>query len=47
MYHHILAENTSITKQDIETYIDLWNWKELAENPKVKKGNNFNVVTKR
>lgn len=35
MYHHILAENTSITKQDIETYKDLWNWKELAENPKV------------
>lgn len=35
MYHHILTENTSISKQDIETYIDLWNWKELAENPKV------------
>jgi len=35
MYHHILAENTSISKQDIETYKDLWNWKELAENPKV------------
>jgi hypothetical protein len=35
MYHHILAENTSISKQDIETYKDLWNWKELAKNPKV------------
>lgn len=35
MYHHVLAENTSIIKQDIETYIDLWNWKELAENTKV------------
>ena len=35
MYHHILAENISITSQDIETYINLWNWKELAENPKV------------
>lgn len=35
MYHHILSEETSITVQDIETYIDLWNWKELAENPKV------------
>lgn len=35
MYHHILIENTSITKQDIETYKDLWNWKELAVNPKV------------
>lgn len=35
MYHHILTENPSITTQDIETYKDLWNWKELAENPKV------------
>jgi len=35
MYHYILAEKTSITTQDIETYIDLWNWKELAENSKV------------
>lgn len=35
MYHHILTENTSITKQDIETYKDLWNWKKLAENTKV------------
>ena len=35
MYHHILAEKSSISKQDIETYLDLWNWKELAENPKV------------
>lgn len=33
MFHHILAENNSITKKEIETYIDLWNWKELAENP--------------
>lgn len=35
MYHHILSAKALITKQDIETYIDLWNWKELAENPKV------------
>ena len=34
MYHHILAENSLITAQDIEIYKDLWNWKELAENPK-------------
>lgn len=34
MYHHILSEKNSITVTDIETYIDLWNWKELAENPK-------------
>ncbi len=34
-YHHILLVKTSITKQDIETYIDLWNWKELAGNPKL------------
>lgn len=35
MYHHILSVKTSITKQDIETYIDLWNWRELAGNPKL------------
>ena len=35
MYHHILSEKHSITVQDIENYIDLWNWKELAENPKL------------
>ncbi|HRI01655.1 MAG TPA: DarT ssDNA thymidine ADP-ribosyltransferase family protein [Saprospiraceae bacterium] len=35
MYHHILLVKTSITRQDIETYIDLWNWKELAGNPKL------------
>lgn len=35
MFHHILTANTSISKQHIETYIDLWNWKELAENTKV------------
>lgn len=35
MYHHILAEKYSITVQDIEMYIDLWNWNELAENPKI------------
>ena len=35
MYHHILSEKYSITLQDIEMYIDLWNWKELAENPKI------------
>lgn len=33
MYHHILSEKKSISKQDIETYIDLWNWRELAESP--------------
>lgn len=35
MYHHILANNDTITVRDIDTYIDLWNWKELAENEKV------------
>lgn len=35
MYHHILLVKTSITRLDIETYIDLWNWKELAANPKL------------
>ena len=35
MYHHILSDKNSVTVQDIETYIDLWNWKELAENPKL------------
>jgi hypothetical protein len=35
MYHHILSVKTSITKQDIESYVDLWNWKELAGNPKL------------
>lgn len=35
MFHHILNEQDSISIQDIETYIDLWNWKELAENIKV------------
>lgn len=35
MYHHILSVKTSITKQDIETYKDLWNWKELAACPKL------------
>ena len=34
MYHHILLDKNSITVQDIKAYIDLWNWKELAENPK-------------
>lgn len=33
MYHHILSDNNSISVKDIKTYIDLWNWKELAENP--------------
>ncbi len=35
MYHHILSLKNLICKQDIETYIDLWNWKELAGNPKL------------
>ena len=34
MYHHILSDNDSISVKDIQNYIDLWNWKELAENPK-------------
>lgn len=36
MYHHILSEKNSITVQDITTYLDLWDWKELAENPKLE-----------
>lgn len=49
MYHHILAENISISSKDIETYIDLWNWKELAENPKVnwKDKNIFSLFLKK
>lgn len=35
MYNHILSVKTSITKKDIETYIDLWNWTELAGNLKL------------
>jgi hypothetical protein len=35
MFNHILTQKDSIAIQDIETYIDLWNWKELAENQKV------------
>lgn len=35
MYHHILSEKNFISKNDIQTYIDLWNWKELAGNPKL------------
>lgn len=35
MFHHILSEKRIISIQDIETYIDLWNWKKLAENPKL------------
>lgn len=35
MFHRILANKNSIASQDIKTYIDLWNWKELAENPKL------------
>ncbi|MDP4704030.1 MAG: hypothetical protein NWS05_03135 [Polaribacter sp.] len=35
MYQHMLVNNTLITAQDIDTYIDLWDWKELAKNPKV------------
>lgn len=34
-YHHILSAKHLITKQDIETYDDLWNWKELAGNSKL------------
>lgn len=34
-YHHIIANKNSITSQEIKAYIDLWNWKELAETPKV------------
>lgn len=35
MFHHILAEKKSISVEDILDYIDLWNWKDLAENSKV------------
>lgn len=35
MYHHILSVKKTISKQEIETYTDLWNWKELAGNPKL------------
>lgn len=35
MFHRILSKKVSISAQDIEKYIDLWNWKELALNPKV------------
>lgn len=35
MFHHILSDKNSITVQDIEMYIDLWNWRELAENQKI------------
>lgn len=35
MYHHILSTKELISKKDIENYIDLWNWKELAGNPKL------------
>ncbi len=35
MYHHILSMKELISKKVIETYIDLWNWKELANNPKL------------
>lgn len=35
MYHHILTDKNFITVQDIEMYIDLWHWKELAENSKI------------
>lgn len=35
VFNHILAEKESILAEDIEKYIDLWNWKELAENHKV------------
>src|SRR5436190_1956340 len=34
-YHHILANKSSLTAQDITTYIDLWNWKELPGNTKL------------
>jgi hypothetical protein len=35
MYHHILSMKDLISKKDIETYIDLWNWKELVASPKL------------
>jgi hypothetical protein len=34
-FHFILANNNIITAQNIRTYIDLCDWKALAENPKV------------
>lgn len=35
MFHQMLASPNTITAQDVKKYIDLWNWKELAGNPKV------------
>lgn len=35
MYHNVLENKNSISLQDIEKFIDLWNWKELADNPKL------------
>ncbi|WP_323823360.1 DarT ssDNA thymidine ADP-ribosyltransferase family protein [Algoriphagus sp. C2-6-M1] len=38
-YHYILANNDIITAQNIRTYIDICDWKELAKCPKVDWGN--------
>jgi Ca2+-binding EF-hand superfamily protein len=35
LFRHLLANKNAIGPQDIKTYIDLWNWKELAANTKV------------
>lgn len=35
MYHRILASESLITTHEIKKYIDLWDWRELAENPRV------------
>ncbi|RFS26372.1 DUF4433 domain-containing protein [Chitinophaga silvatica] len=35
MFHYVLSEKNFISLKDIETYIDLWDWKELAENSKL------------
>ncbi len=35
MFHHIHSEKKTISKQDIQLYIDLWDWKDLVDNPKL------------
>ncbi|WP_229219055.1 DarT ssDNA thymidine ADP-ribosyltransferase family protein [Dyadobacter sediminis] len=35
MYHYVLKSKNLISAQDIIAYVDLWDWKELAGNPRV------------
>jgi hypothetical protein len=35
-YNNILHHRSSISAEDIRAYIDFWEWKSLAENPKLK-----------